>query len=122
MSLELLFSSFLPSGLLNQFEITDLKELGDVSKKQMSFYIFLEEFNVLPSGYNPSDYESKGFFEPTQIQDFPIRGKAVFLIIKRRRWRSKLNPRETISSDCSFIAQSAKLTEELSVFLKGTSG
>jgi hypothetical protein len=121
MSIELLTSSFLPSGLLTQFIITDLKELGDVLNKQVSFYIFLEELNILPVGYIVSDYESKGFFEPTRIQDFPIRGKAVYLIIKRRRWRNKLNPKETISSDCSFIAQGAKLTEELSAFLKGTS-
>jgi hypothetical protein len=122
MSLEVICSSFLPSGLLSQFAITDLKELGNVAIKQMCLHIFLEELNILPFGYNPSDYESKGFYEPSVIQDFPIRGKAVYLIIKRRRWRSKLNPNETISSDCSFIAEGAKLTEELSAFLKGTSG
>jgi hypothetical protein len=122
MSLEVICSSFLPSGLLSQFAIIELKELGNVASKQMCLHIFLEELNILPFGYNPSDYESKGFYEPTKIQDFPIRGKAVYLIIKRRRWRSKLNPNETISSDCSFIAEGAKLTEELSAFLKGTSG
>ncbi|ANO47374.1 hypothetical protein Pf1_01919 [Flavobacterium columnare] len=31
------------------------------------------------------EYESKGFSERTFIQDFPIRGKAVFLGIRRPR-------------------------------------
>ena len=29
---------------------------------------------------------SKGFFPEIEVQDFPIRGKAVYLRVKRRRW------------------------------------
>jgi hypothetical protein len=119
-SLELIYNTFFPSGLVDQFELTEIQELGEVSHRRMCFYIYLEEKNVLPSGYVAEDYESKGFYEPKQIQDFPIRGKAVYLIIKRRRWRNKYDKQLQISSDCSFITNGAKLTEELSVFLKGT--
>ena len=86
----------------------------------MNFYIYLDEKNILPSGYNIAEYESKGFFNSKYIQDFPIRGKAVYLVIRRRRWRLKLNATEEISTDCSFIAEGSKLTSELSDFLKGT--
>lgn len=54
------------------------------------------------------------------IQDFPICGKAVYLVIKRRRWRDKATQSVEIKSDYSFIAEGSKLTVELSDFLKGT--
>jgi len=115
-----LISSFLPSGLLEQFTITGIEELGQVKMKRVCWFIYLEELNKLPPGYDPSDYESKGFFPERQVQDFPIRGKAVYLVIKRRRWRLKLDPREEIASDCRFITEGSRLTQELSDFLKGT--
>jgi len=71
-------------------------------------------------GYDVSDYESKGFYPETIIQDFPIRGKAVYLAIRRRRWRHKERKSEIIHNDYSIVADGSKLTRELSDFLKGT--
>lgn len=115
-----LLASFLPSGLLNYFDIVDFRELGDIKTKKDCFHIYLDERNILPSGYNLSEYESKGFYSRTPIQDFPIRGKAVYLCIRRRRWRQKSDTSIVIKSDYSFIAEGSKLTVELSDFLKGT--
>jgi hypothetical protein len=111
---------FLPESLLQHFTITGFLELGDITTKKMIFQIHLEENNNLPSGFDPTQYESKGFFAAKTIQDFPIRGKAAYLVIKRRRWRHKDRKNETICSDYSFIAEGFKLTKELSDFLKGT--
>jgi transposase len=66
------------------------------------------------------EFESKGFYERALIQDFPIRGKAVYLGIRRRRWRNKNDKSIDVKSDYSFIAEGSKLTIELSDFLKGT--
>jgi len=85
----------------------------------MIYHIYLLEKNVLPIGYSNLEYESKGFYLDKTIQDFPIRGRAVYLIIKRRRWRHKQSG-IIIKSDYSFIAEGSKITEELSAFLKGT--
>jgi hypothetical protein len=115
-----MFSSFLPKGLLSHFDIVDFKELGDLQTKKDCFYIYLDEKNQLPKGYVSTDFESKGFYERTLIQDFPIRGKAVYLGIRRRRWRNKTDKSIEVKSDYSFIAEGSKLTVELSVFLKGT--
>lgn len=115
-----LLSQFLPTDLLLHFEVVDFKELGDLSTKKDCFYIYLDEKNKLPLGFNLLDYESNGFFERTMIQDFPIRGKAVYLCIKRRRWRNKIDKSIEIKSDYSFITEGSKLTIELSDFLKGT--
>lgn len=114
-----IISNFLPEGLLAHFFITEVLLLGDVAGKKMFFEIYLEEENEILGGYDKSQYESKGFTEIT-IQDFPIRGKAVYLKIKRRRWRHKQRPKEIIRNDFSFVAEGAGFTRELSDFLKGT--
>ena len=113
-------SLFLPEDLLKHFEVIEVLELGDCSTKKMVFEIHLEEKNELSSGYERGDYESKGFYSPKRIQDFPIRGKALYLIIKRRRWRLKKDKKVEIKSDYSFISEGSKLTKEISDFLKGT--
>lgn len=110
----------LPADLLEHFEVIIVKELGEVSSKKMEFHIDLEEKNQLPNSYNQEDYESKGFYPEKRIQDFPVRGKALYLNIKRRRWRSKDKTLPDIKSDYSFISEGSKLTQELSDFLKGT--
>ena len=111
---------FLPEKLLEHFSITHIEELGCVSSKKMFLEIHLDENNNLPPGYDSSQYESKGFYPAKTIQDFPVRGKAVYLIIKRRRWRHKDRKDEIIYNDYSFIAEGSKLTKELSDFLKDT--
>lgn len=115
-----LLNHFLPECLLKHFTITGFVELGDVSTKKMVFHIHIEECNKLPAGFDPLQYESKGFFPAKTIQDFPIRGKAAYLVIKRRRWCHKERGNETIHNDYSFMAEGFKLTKELSGFLKGT--
>jgi hypothetical protein len=115
-----ILSLFLPEGILDYFSITKVRELPDKSGKDMDIYIDLEENNELRSVPNPSDYESKGYFVSKTIQDFPIRGKAVYLVIKRRRWRHKEHKNETVVNDYTIFAEGAKLTRELSDFLKST--
>jgi hypothetical protein len=115
-----IFSSFLPDGLLTHFDIVAFKELGDLQTKKDCFYIYLDEKNLLPKGYLSTEFESKGFYERAIVQDFPIRGKAVYLGIRRRRWRNKNDKSIEIKSDYSFIADGSKLTVELSDFLKDT--
>ena len=115
-----ILSSFLPEGLLDHFDIIDFKELGDLQTKKECFFVYLDEKNNLPEDYNSNEFESKGFYDRTLIQDFPIRGKAVYLGNRRRRWRSKSDKSIEVKSDYSFIAEGSKLTVELSDFLKGT--
>tara|TARA_B100000809_G_C15067332_1_gene504640 strand:- start:1033 stop:1413 length:381 start_codon:yes stop_codon:yes gene_type:complete len=115
-----LSSLILPKDLLTHFTTTELLELCDIETKEHILELHLEENNELPSGYLRSDYESKGFYPQKRIQDFPVRGKALYLCIKRRVWREKNNPSLTIKSDYSFISEGSKLTKEISDFLKGT--
>ena len=83
--------------------------------------IEFEEKNEIPNGYPSLEYESKGFMESKLIQDFPLRGKGVYLSIKKRRWRHKQTG-VIIKRDFSFIADGSKFTSELSDFLKDAGG
>jgi hypothetical protein len=105
---------------LLHFSITHLVELCEVKSRQSYFEIYLEENNeILVAGIDASLYESKGLSEIT-IQDFPIRGKAVYLKIKRRRWRLKTDSGKIIRNDFTYIAEGSGFTQELSDFLKST--
>ena len=73
----------LPEGTLDYFDIVDVKESGS------EVVIYLEEKNVVPLEYASKETESKGFYDPVVVQDFPLRGKKVFLNI-RRRWMLSL--------------------------------
>lgn len=112
-----ILEEFLPAFLLDYFEIVELKKLGNISNKQMELEIHLDEKNAFHNGENELDYESKGFLPSRRVQDFPIRGKAVYLVIRRRRWRHKITKKE-ISNNYSFIAKGSNLTEDISAFLK----
>lgn len=110
-----------PSELMDYFEITDFQTLCSLEIKEEFWVIDFEEKNEVPNGYSATEYESKGFMESKLIQDFPLRGKGVYLRIKKRRWRHK-QTKEIIKRDFSFIADGSKFTQELSDFLKDASG
>jgi hypothetical protein len=115
-----LLKLILPEVLVLNFDIVEIELLGDVATKQMKYEIYLDERNFLLDVELANQYESKGFMESKRIQDFPIRGKAVYLNIRFRRWRFKEDPNKVIRNEYNLTSDGAKLTRELSDFLKGT--
>ena len=116
-----LLHHFFPSELMDYFLISNFQTLCSIETKEEYWLIDFEEKNILPNGYSSADYESKGFMASKSIQDFPLRGKAVFLCIKKRRWRDKVTGL-IIKRDFSFISDGSKFTQELSDFLKDAGG
>jgi hypothetical protein len=113
-----LIAAFLPQGILEYFDITQ------VQKDQRGFYIHLEEKNELPKEFGePKDgvYHSKGFYPQTSIQDFPIRGQKVLLLVKRRRWENQ-GSGEVVSRDWNLVQKGTKMTAEFAAFLKAALG
>jgi transposase len=106
---------------MDYFIISEFQMLCRIENKTEYLVIEFEEKNELPGGYSAIEYESKGFMESKLIQDFPLRGKPVFLRIKKRRWRHKQTG-SVIKRDFSFIADGSKFTKELSDFLKDAGG
>jgi len=110
-----------PEQLCDYFNISHFEILCSIATKEEYWLIEFLEKNELPNGYDQKDYESKGFMESKLIQDFPLRGRAVYLRVKKRRWRHKVTG-EVIKRDFSFVADGSKFTQELSDFLKDASG
>ncbi len=113
MELQTLASLLLPEGILDHFEVIRISECCDTITKKVEYRIWIDELNGSPDGY-----ESKGFYNEKVIQDFPLRGRAVYLHVRRRRWRDVMGQRPDIKSDFSFVAKGVKLTQELATFLK----
>lgn len=102
----------LPEGLLDFFN------LEEVYKTNEGFHIHLEEKNIVPKEYSNQKLLSKGFLPEIKIQDFPLRGKAVFLHIKRRRWLLEATG-DIVSRDWKLISSGTRITQEFADFLKG---
>jgi len=56
-----------------------------------------------------------------EVQDFPVRGKKLYLHIKRRRWEVQSNG-TIVSRDWRLVQSGTRMTAEFAVFLKGIFG
>lgn len=113
-----LIAALLPDGILDYFELTQ------VQKDQKGLYLHLEEKNSLPKEFGDqkeAQYHSKGFFPQVTIQDFPIRGQKVLLLVKRRRWENQTTG-ETVSRNWDLVQKGTRLTAGFAAFLKGIPG
>jgi len=104
----------LPKGVLEYFLLTDFTSTGEIN-------LYLEEKNVIPEEYRNDKLTSKGFFDEITIQDFPLRGKAVYLHIKRRRWVNHTTG-NIVFRNWDMVARGTRMTEEFASFLKGILG
>ena len=101
----------LPEGTLDYFDVVDVKE------RVNEIVIYLEEKNLVPEQYSGEATESKGFYDPVVVQDFPLRGKKVYLNIRRRRWILKKH-NEYISRNWRMLAEGTRMTQDFASFLK----
>lgn len=101
----------LPAGLSEFFTITEVVQLNEVTN------ITLEEKNIHPEEYKNEKLTSKGFFETITVQDFPLRGNAVYLHIRRRRWDNETTG-DIVWRDWDLVARGTRMTKEFASFLK----
>jgi len=105
----------LPSELFDYFEITKLV----IADRTVT--VFLDERDIKPSAYSGQKLSSKGFHSESIIQDFPIRNKAVFLHLRRRRWLIE-STGKVVSRDWDSVAEGTRYTKSFADFLKGLFG
>lgn len=110
-SYHILLQELLPKELFNYFEIISVK----VDEHQI--LVFLDECNIYPENYKSKTLLSKGFTPATIVQDFPIRNKAVYLHIRRRKWLVK-ETSQIISNTWDLTDKGTKHTKEFADFLK----
>lgn len=82
MSSDALFAAanlLLPEVLVSHFDLTK----HEIKGEEIHFYF--TEVNNIPEEFAKVKLHSKGFFPEATVQDFPIRGKNVYLHITRRR-------------------------------------
>ncbi len=116
-NMEMELASFIiPKELLEYFEITEIKK-HETARAEKRLYIHLTEKNTVPVESAGRRMESKGFYPEMEVQDFPLRGRPVFLMIRRRRWRDK-ETGEEIMRGWSLIPEGTKYTREFADFLK----
>lgn len=105
--------------LLFPKEILDYFEIKDVSKEDGAIYINLYEKNIPPEEYSNVKLKPIGYSNSSVIHDFPIREKAVFLKIHRRKWFFE-DENKYVQRDWNLTFKGTKLTEEFGSFLKDT--
>lgn len=108
------YELLLPAGFLSYFEVVKVEDSAD------TVILHLDELALSESENIECKYLSKGFYPPTNINDFPVRNKRLLLRIRRRRWQDKTtgNP---FMRDLSIVAAGTHLTEEFAAFLKVSS-
>jgi len=105
----------LPAELFDYFLITRLVV------EDRAVTVFLDELDIKPTFYSDQKLTSKGFHAESIIQDFPIRNKAVFLHVRRRRWVIE-STGEVVSRDWESVAEGTRYTKSFADFLKGLFG
>ena len=106
-----LLKLILPELIVGHFDLVNTKI------EQEKMHLFFEEKNTPPKEFTQCILISKGFLNEITIQDFPLRGKFVYLHIKRRRWTDK-QTQEIIQRDWNIVAQGTRMTHEFAAFLK----
>lgn len=106
-----LLKLILPSMLVEHFNLVKSQQLAG------KLNLYFEEKNDIPKELNSRQLISKGFHNEVIIQDFPLRGKLVFLHVKRRRWTDK-QTKEILQRNWNVVAKGTRMTNEFASFLK----
>lgn len=101
----------LPEGMLTYFEVSNSEKTSE------GYIISLVEKPLMQGEFEGVSLSSKGFFDEVKVKDFPIRGKACYLKVKRRRWLNK-ETNKVVFRDWGLVAKGTRMTVELADFLK----
>lgn len=95
--------------LVNYFKLTKHET------KQGELHFYFTELNTVPEEFKALHLSPKGLFPEATVQDFPIRGKNVFLHVIRRRWLNE-STKKIVIRDWQFVAKGTRITSEFAVF------
>ena len=106
-----LFKLVFPEVLLEHFDLTETR-----SDKEILHFYFSEK-NIHPKEFVDVELVSHGFYDEITVQDFPLRGKEVYLHIKRRRWQEKTT-KQVVKRNWELVGQGTRMVNEFADFLK----
>lgn len=73
--------------------------------------VYLDEKNIPPAAYADELLSSEGFTSSYTVQDFPARGKEVYLYLRRRKWLL-IKSNKIVSNTFEFAYKGTQLTKE----------
>ena len=114
--LEILARIVLPSEILDYFEIVSVEQTSS------EIHIHLDEL-MPPCLSGDAHFESKGFMEPVNVTDFPIRDHKVILVVRRRRWTDMRTGKSfSVPINLEMVCKGTRYSKEFGAFLKETYG
>ena len=102
-----------PEMITEYFDFTDYRETPDTLE-----YWLDERDYMTREDYKKGTVRSYGFSEYKTIQDFPIRGRSVYLHIRRRKWIDRSTDAIFTYDFESLTESGSKLSPEFVAFLK----
>lgn len=110
-----LIKLFVPDYILDHFEYEKTEEISGVIRIHM---FEKKDPNHYPKGIIGKGRRSlDGYMNPLELQTFPTKGKEVFLLLKRRRWKLYEGGKSYYNT-YSFFKEGMKATKEFGAFLK----
>ena len=112
MSLDALFAAanlLLPEVLLSHFDLTKHDIKGE------AIHFCFTALNNIPEECANVKLHSKSFFPQGTVQDFPIRGKNVYLHIIRCRWLNKVAGK-VVTRDWGLVTTGSRITSKFAIF------
>lgn len=112
-SVDDILSFFLPPIICKYFEVVRMED----NNREERLDIWFDERKLLPAELDRGYYIAYGFTDYTEIQDFPIKGKAVWLHLRRRKWLNT-STRSITTRNWDFAFEGTSLSKDFALFLK----
>lgn len=112
--IEQILRMVVPDDLVEYFNIKQIKE-----NKEEWIMELEEKEEFVPKELKGKEAVLNGFCNPIEIQSFPVKGKAFYIKIIRRKWKEKGKERG-YSNDYDLHYKGMKATKEFGDFLKGS--
>jgi len=97
--------------------------LTKIKEGKLDIVIEFEEKAIqLPKELEGKDVVLNGFMNPLELQTFPLKDKAVYLLVKRRRWKIRGKPDKSYHNRSDLTESGIKTTPDFGVVLKAVYG
>ena len=110
-----LLKALLPEEIFKYFEIIE------VVVNLTTIDVHLDELNLPSPEFKDLKLISKGFHPAVIVQDFPLRERAMFLHVRRRKWQIE-STGEIVSNKWDTTAKGTRYTKGFAAFLKDIFG
>ena len=110
-----LLETLFPSVIVENFDIVSIQHYP--KEEEIHIHIHLDEKKSIPVEFSSRRVVFNGFTSAKKIQDYPIRGNAVYLHVRRRKWLDT-ETNEILTKTYSIAFEGTQLTKEFVSFFK----